>query len=33
MDIYGLWYINSTVNSKYVDVFNLFDRNNNFERF
>ena len=31
MDIY--FYIDSTVNSNYLEVFNMFDRNNNFERF
>ena len=33
MDIYGPYYIESTVHSNYLEVFNLFDRNNNFERF
>ena len=33
MDIYGPYYIESTVHSKYLEIFNLFGRNNNFERF
>ena len=33
MDIYGPYYIESTVYSNYLEIFNLFDRNNNFERF
>lgn len=31
MDIY--FYIDSTVNNNYLEVFNVFDRNSNFESF
>ena len=33
MDIYEPYYVKSTVHSKYLEIFNLFGRSNNFERF